>query len=77
MFIWKLQSLLFAVRVKVAYINAVNNRSYKNAFPLTEFVCRSTCVAHGGSGMIMLSARYTCNSPGQVSGRDFSGGKVM
>ena len=52
----------------------------EHAFPLTGFVCMSAHVTFGGSGGIMTTARpelpYPCNSQSQVSGRDFSEGKV-
>ena len=53
----------------------------EHAFPLTRFVCRMAHVTFGGSGGIMTTARpelpCPCNSQSQVSGQDFSEGKVV
>ena len=46
----------------------------EHAFPLTGFVCWLAHVTFGGSGGIMSTPM---SFPGQVSGRDFSEGKVV
>ena len=78
----KLETLLFMICVKVAYISNKPPLVGEHTFPLMEFVGWPAHVTFSGSGGIMSTARskllYSFISKTKSRGQDFSEeGKVM